>query len=33
MFKKAAVLVNSCFRSTESGEWTNSDKTALNAFY
>ncbi|MDY7229309.1 zinc-dependent metalloprotease [Hyalangium rubrum] len=26
-------VMNSCFRSTESGEWTNSDKTALNALY
>ena len=26
-------VMNSCFRSTESGEWTSSDITALNALY
>jgi len=26
-------VMNSCFRSTESGEWTSSDVTALNALY
>ncbi|WP_224369603.1 zinc-dependent metalloprotease [Hyalangium versicolor] len=26
-------VMNSCFRSTETGEWTSSDKTALNALY
>ncbi|MDC0713271.1 zinc-dependent metalloprotease [Stigmatella sp. ncwal1] len=26
-------IMNSCFRSTETGEWTSSDKTALNALY
>ena len=26
-------VMNSCFRSTESGEWTSSDRTALNALY
>jgi hypothetical protein len=28
-----ASVMNSCFRSTESGEWTASDKTALNYLY
>jgi hypothetical protein len=26
-------IMNSCFRSTETGEWTSSDRTALNAIY
>ncbi|WP_224248205.1 zinc-dependent metalloprotease [Hyalangium gracile] len=26
-------VMNSCFRSTESGEWTSSDRTALNYLY
>ena len=26
-------IMNACFRSTESGEWTSSDKTALNYLY
>ncbi|NMO15075.1 protease [Pyxidicoccus fallax] len=26
-------IMNSCFRSTETGEWTSSDITALNALY
>jgi hypothetical protein len=26
-------VMNSCFRSTETGEWTSSDKTALNYLY
>ncbi|WNG29760.1 protease [Cystobacter fuscus] len=26
-------IMNSCFRSTETGEWTSSDKTALNYLY
>jgi hypothetical protein len=26
-------IMNSCFRSTESGEWSSSDKTALNYLY
>ncbi len=26
-------VMNSCFRSTENGEWTSSDVTALNALY
>jgi hypothetical protein len=26
-------VMNSCFRSTETGEWTSSDRTALNALY
>jgi hypothetical protein len=26
-------IMNSCFRSTETGEWTSSDVTALNALY
>ncbi|NNC14458.1 protease [Corallococcus exiguus] len=26
-------IMNSCFRSTETGEWTSSDITALNAIY
>ncbi|WP_044279612.1 zinc-dependent metalloprotease [Myxococcus stipitatus] len=26
-------IMNSCFRSTETGEWTSSDRTALNALY
>jgi hypothetical protein len=26
-------IMNSCFRSTETGEWTSSDKTALNYIY
>ncbi|HEX8699820.1 MAG TPA: zinc-dependent metalloprotease [Myxococcaceae bacterium] len=26
-------VMNSCFRSSESGEWSSSDKTALNALY
>lgn len=28
-----ASIMNSCFRSTETGEWTASDKTALNYLY
>ena len=28
-----ASIMNSCFRSTESGEWTSSDITALNYLY
>jgi Dual-action HEIGH metallo-peptidase len=26
-------IMNSCFRSSETGEWSSSDKTALNALY
>ena len=26
-------VMNSCFRSNESGEWSSSDRTALNALY
>ncbi|WP_306818470.1 M57 family metalloprotease [Archangium lipolyticum] len=26
-------LMNSCFRATESGEWSSSDKTALSYLY
>jgi hypothetical protein len=26
-------VMNSCFRSNESGEWSSSDVTALNALY
>lgn len=26
-------VMNSCFRSTENGEWTSSDITALHALY
>ncbi|MFY0529595.1 zinc-dependent metalloprotease [Archangium gephyra] len=26
-------IMNACFRSTETGEWTSSDRTALNALY
>jgi hypothetical protein len=26
-------IMNSCFRSSESGEWSSSDKTALNYLY
>ncbi|WP_164018554.1 zinc-dependent metalloprotease [Pyxidicoccus trucidator] len=26
-------IMNSCFRSSESGEWSSSDRTALNALY
>jgi hypothetical protein len=26
-------VMNSCFRSTETGEWTSSDRTALNVLY
>jgi hypothetical protein len=31
--KVGGSVMNSCFRSTESGEWTSSDKTALNYLY
>lgn len=31
--KPGGSIMNSCFTSTETGSWTSSDKTALNALY
>jgi hypothetical protein len=31
--KVGGSIMNSCFRANESGEWSTSDKTALNALY
>ena len=31
--KVGGSIMNSCFRSTETGEWSSSDKTALDYLY
>jgi dual-action HEIGH metallo-peptidase len=31
--KVGGSIMNSCFRSSETGEWTSSDRTALDYLY